>query len=72
MEPSSLFGLLGIALSVWKDERKDRFEKRRLTLIKDYYNELKLPESDRSQLNLDNIMLELDTITKTVLAAASH
>lgn len=72
MDPVSIFGLLGIALSVWKDERRDRFEKKRLTLLQDYYDELKRPEDDRSQLALDNIMLELENIARTVLASTGN
>lgn len=67
MDIGLIFGLVKVALEVWKDERKDRFEKKRANLERDYYEELKRPEHERSQLYLDNILLELDILAKTVL-----
>lgn len=80
MEAGLAFKLAFIALSVWKDERKDRYIKKLSGIKEDYYNELKKPEYDSSnpdhlkgdqsrfysQLTLDNLVLERDNIADLV------
>lgn len=80
MEVGLAFKLAIIAASVWQDERRDRFLKRLVEIRKDYYEELKKPEYDssnpnhrqgdqsrfRSQLTLDNLLLERDNIAELV------
>lgn len=84
MNAELAFKLAFIALSVWKDERANRYIKKMVGLKRDYYDELKKPEYDssnpdhlacdqsrfRSQLTLDNILLERDTIAE--LASREH
>lgn len=72
------FKLAYIALSVWRDERRDRYLKRMSEIEREYYDELKRPEYNssnpdhlrgdqsrfRSQLTLDNLLLERDNIAE--------
>ena len=80
------FKLTFIALSVWKDERRDRFTKKLVNIKRDYYEELKKPEWNssnhehlkgdqsrfRSQLALDNLLLERDNIAELATREASR
>lgn len=71
MEIGLVFQLLKISAEIFQDERRDRFANRILKLEKDYYEELKLPYGERSQLALDNIVLERDILTKNLIDEAS-
>jgi hypothetical protein len=59
--------LVTVAIETFHDERKDRFKNKRIKLEREYYDELKLPYGERSQLALDNIMLELEILARNVI-----
>lgn len=72
MDIGLVLSLLKVSLEVFRDERKDRFLKKYVKLEKEWYEEFNQPESRRSDLALDRIMLELEQLAKLVVAESSN
>lgn len=64
MELSLVFGVLEQGLKLLNTERGNHLLNKVIGLKKDYYEQLSLEESIRSQLALDTIVLELNIIAK--------
>jgi len=65
-----ILGVLKEALHLWNAKESNKYLERVLKLEKDYYEELSKPEDDRSQLHLDQCLLELRTIAKNFIKYA--
>lgn len=64
MDLSLVLGVLKEGLKLWNAKEGDKYVKRMIKLEKDYYEELAKPFDTRSQLTLDSIMLDIETIAK--------
>jgi len=67
MELSLVLGLLKEGLKLWNTKESNKYLDLVMGLEKEYYEELSLNESDRSQLRLDSIMQDLESIAKNFL-----
>lgn len=71
MNITTIFGVLKLALQVYQDERgdaKDRLVKKLNKLESDYYEEMSRPDSERSDLFFDNLMLEFNQLGKELIS----
>jgi len=68
MQIGLVLELLKVSLETFNNERKDRFLKQYVKLEKDYNDEISKPDSDRSDLALDRILFECETLVKLVIA----
>lgn len=82
MDFGLVLGLLKVSIETFQDERRDRFLKQYVKLEKEWQDELKKPiyptkpdprknydpQDFRSDLTLDGLMLELETIVKLVIS----
>lgn len=71
MEIVVVLGLLKTGLDLWNNHEANKYRDKLIALEKDYYEELKKPFEDRSQLALDSIMLEIDLIAKNFIQYAT-
>lgn len=71
MEVGLILGLLKVAIETFKDERKMHYTKLRNKLEKDWQDEMALPDNERSDLTLDNILLECNRLSSLVLSELS-
>jgi hypothetical protein len=67
MEIGVILGLIKAGLDLWDSHEANKYRDKLIALEKDYYAELRKPFEDRSQLALDNIMLEIDLIAKNFI-----
>ena len=58
MDISLILGLIKLGLEVFKDERKDRYQKQYLNLEKRYQDELNKGLDDRSDLAIDRMRFD--------------
>lgn len=70
MEIGLVLSLVKVALEVFQDERRDRFLKKYTKLEAEYQNELAKDDDDISDLTLDRLRFELDSLAKLVIAEA--
>ncbi len=68
METISLvLGLSKIALEIFQDERRGRFASQRDKLEKEFHEEMSRPNSERSDLALDNILFKSRQLAKSII-----
>jgi hypothetical protein len=67
MDLSLYLGILKEGLKLWNAKEGQKYLDRVVKLEKDYYEELSKPEDERSQLYLDNCLLELRIISQSFL-----
>lgn len=70
MELSLVLGLLKEGLKLWNTKEANKYLDLVLRLEKEYYEELSINEHDRSQLRLDSILSELESIAKNFIKYA--
>lgn len=63
---STISNLLTAALSIWASKEKTKYVDQKLSLEKDWYAEFNKPENERSNLVLDNCMLQLRILANNV------
>lgn len=63
-----VMGLLKVALEVFKDERRDRFQKQFKKLELEYQNELAKDDDDISDLKLDTILFKCHQLAALIVA----
>lgn len=68
MEAGLILELLKISAEIFQDERKDRFLKQRLKFEKEWQDEMALPDDERSDLTLDNILFECTQLAKLIIS----
>lgn len=66
-----VLSLLKLSLEVFKDERKDRFLKQHQKLVKEWHDEISKPDNEQSDLTLDRLMLDINTLAKLVISESS-
>lgn len=71
MDLKIILGILEQGLKLWNTKESTKYQDKLIKLKGKYYDELKKPESYRSQLTLDNIMLELTTIAEVFASIPS-
>ena len=71
MDLKIILGILEQGLRLWNSKEATKYQDKLIKLKGKYYDELKKPESSRSQLALDNIMLELTTIAEVFASLSS-
>lgn len=71
MELGLILGVLKEGLKLWNSKEATKYIDKMIRLEKDYYNELKRPVHERSQLTLDSILLDIETIAKHFVQYAS-
>jgi hypothetical protein len=71
MEIGLILSLVKLSLEVFKDERKDRFLKKYIRLEKEWHEEMAKPDSKRSDLALDRILLECKLLARLVVSEAN-
>lgn len=64
MELGLILGVLKEGLKLWNAKEATKYIDKMIKLEKEYYEELKKPTHERSQLALDNFMLDIETIAK--------
>lgn len=72
MEAGLILGLLKVAIETFQDERKNHFTKLYNKLSKDWQNEMALPDDERSDLTLDNILFECNQLAALVVAESGR
>lgn len=60
--------LLKISAEIFQDERRDRFLKKAIKLKQEWHDELSKPDTDRSDLAMDRLLLEIDNLSKLIIA----
>ena len=65
MDIKLFLGVLKEALKLWSAKEGQKYLDRVVKLEKEYYEELSKPEDERSQLYLDERMLELQIISQS-------
>jgi hypothetical protein len=71
MNIATILGVLKLALQVYRDERgdaKDRLVKKLNKLEKEFYEEMSRPDTERSDLFFDNLMLEFEQLGKELIS----
>lgn len=71
MEISTIFGVLKLALQIYRDERgdaEDRLVKKLNKLEREYNEEMSKPDSERSDLFIDNLLLEFNLLGKEIIS----
>jgi hypothetical protein len=68
---SLVLGVLKAGLDLWNTREANKYRDRLIDLERDFYDELKKPFEDRSQLALDSILLEIDIIAKNFIQYAT-
>jgi hypothetical protein len=63
-----ILGILKAGLDAWNTSQANKYRDRVIELEKEYFNELAKPYEDRSQLYLDERLLELETIARSFIA----
>lgn len=71
MDLNIVLGILKEGLKLWNAKEASKYIDRVTSLEKEYYEELSKPFDDRSQLYLDERLLELNTIAKNFVEYAS-
>jgi hypothetical protein len=71
MEFSLILGVLKEGLKLWNAKEANKYIDKMISLEKDYYEELKKPHHERSQLTLDSIMLDVETIARNFVKFAN-
>lgn len=64
MDLTLVLGVLKEGLKLWNAKESVKYLDKVIKLEKEYYEELSLPEDERSQLYLDERLRELGTIAK--------
>lgn len=62
-----VLGLVKVALEVFKDERRGRFLNQLSKIEKGWNDEMDLPESDRSDLELDRLLRESKKLASRII-----
>ena len=70
MNIGMILSLIKLGLEVFKDERKDRFLKKQIKLEKEWMDEMAKPDSDRSDLTLDQLRFDSSELAKLIIAEA--
>lgn len=68
MDLALILGVLKEGLKLWNAKESVKYLDRVIKLEKEYYEELSLPEDERSQLYLDERLRELGTIAKAFVS----
>lgn len=68
MDLTLILGVLKEGLKLWNAKESVKYLDRVIKLEKEYYEELSLPEDERSQLYLDERLRELGTIAKAFVS----
>jgi hypothetical protein len=71
MEIGLILGILKAGLDLWNSKEGNKYRDKLISLEKDYYEELKKPFDERSQLTLDNCLLEINIIAKNFIQYAT-
>jgi lysyl-tRNA synthetase class I len=66
----TLFAMFDTALKLWLSKEKTKYIDRKISLLKDWYEEYNRP--DHSRLALDNIERELHILAIAFISAASE
>jgi hypothetical protein len=72
MELGLVLSVLKLSLEIFKDERKDRFLKKFLKLEKEWMDEISKPDNEQSDLMLDRLHFDAESLAKLVIAEASR
>jgi len=72
LDLSLYLGILKEGLRLWNTAQATKYLDKVIKLEKEYYEELKRPEDDRSQLFLDERLRELRIISKAFLTSSSE
>lgn len=64
MDIGLILGVLKAGLELWNTKESRKYQDRVIELEKRYFDELAKPFNNRSQLVLDNCLLELKTIAR--------
>jgi len=67
MDLTLILGILKEGLKLWNNREATKYLDRVIKLEKDYYEELNKPAEERSDRQLDNIMLELRIVSQSFL-----
>lgn len=67
MDLTLTLGILKEGLKLWNNREATKYLDRVIKLEKDYYEELNKPAEERSDRQLDNIMLELRIVSQSFL-----
>ena len=72
MELGLVLQVLKLSLEIFKDERRDRFLKKFLKLEKEWNDELAKPDNEQSDLMLDRLYFDAESLAKLIVSEASH
>ncbi len=72
MELGLVLSILKLSLEIFKDERKDRFLKKFVKLEKEWMDELSKSDSEQSDLALDRLYFEAETLVKLVISESNN
>lgn len=64
MEIGIVLGVLKAGLDLWNNHESNKYRDRLIKLEKSYYEELAKPFDNRSQLELDRVLFEINLIAK--------
>ena len=67
MDLGIILGVLKAGLDLWNAKEANKYRDKLIELEREYYDELKKPFDDRSQLYLDERMLEINLIAKNFI-----
>jgi hypothetical protein len=70
MEIGLILGVLKEGLKLWNTKEATKYIDKIIKLEKEYYAELSLNEDERSQLTLDQCLLDINTIAKNFVQFA--
>lgn len=70
MELGLVLQVLKLSLEIFKDERRNRFQKKFLKLEKEWSDELAKPDSEQSDLMLDRLYFDAEALAKLVVTEA--
>lgn len=71
MDFGVILGVLKAGLDLWNAKEANKYRDKLIKLEREYYEELKKPFNDRSQLYLDERMLEINLIAKNFIQFAT-
>lgn len=71
MDLGLILGVLKAGLELWNSKEGNKYRDKLIDLEREYYDELKKPFDERSQLYLDERMLEINLIAKNFIQYAS-
>jgi hypothetical protein len=72
MDVGLILGLLKVGLEVYQSETKDKLVKQFNKLEKEYFDEMARPDNERSDLFIDNLLLECEQIGRIIVSSRSE